>query len=91
MGATTGMRRLGICCLLAAVIGLGLPAGGHAQGLPTVDLSTNPWFVGWSELLPPAYMGVNTASSDICLAGRIECVDRVANRQISELAVFTPM
>src|SRR5688500_12222311 len=86
MGATKGMRRLGVCCLLAAVIGLGLPAGGHAQGLPTVELSTNPWFVGWSELLPPAYMGVNTASSDIGLAGRIECVDRVANRLERQIA-----
>ena len=59
--------------------GPGAPAGGRAQGLPTVDLSTNPWFIGFTELLPPAYMGVNTDSSDICLAGRIECVDRVAN------------
>ena len=88
MRAATGIRRLGVCCLLAVIIGLGAPAGGRAQGLPTVDLSTNPWFIGFSELLPPAYMGVNTDSSDICVAGRIECVDRVARRlerQVAEL------
>ena len=86
MRATRGIRRLGVCCLLAVIVGLGSPAGGRAQGLPTVDLSSDPWFVGWSELLPPAYMGVNTDSSDICVAGRIECVDRVARRLERQVA-----
>ena len=45
----------------------------------------DPWFVGWSELLPPAYMGVNT-DIDICVAGRIECVDRVARRLERQVA-----
>ena len=94
MGAATGIRRrvtaarLGLCCLLGLIIGLGSPALGRADGLPTVDLSSDPWFVGWSELLPSTYMGVNTDSSDICVAGRIECVDRVAHRLEQQVAAL---
>lgn len=62
------------------MLGLALPAAGRAAGGPIVDLSADPWFVGWSSLLPPAYMGVNTDSSDICVAGKIKCVDRTAQR-----------
>jgi Family of unknown function (DUF5995) len=86
MGAAIGARtqviarRLGLCWLLGLMIGLGSPAVGHADALPALDLSGDPWFVGWSELLPPTYMGVDTDSADVCVAGRIECVDRVANR-----------
>jgi hypothetical protein len=80
MRAGTGVR---LCCLLLLIIGLGSPAIARAQ---IVDLSSDPWFVGWSELLPPAYMGVNTASSDICVAGRIECVERVARRLERQVA-----
>ena len=68
---------LGVLCLL---IGLGAPAVSRADGQPIVDLSSDPWFVGWSELLPPAYMGVEPGSADLCVAGRIQCVDRVARR-----------
>jgi hypothetical protein len=77
-GATA--RLLGLVCLLGVGVGLAWPAAGHADGLPTVDLSADPWFVSWSELLPPAYLGVNTDSADDCVAGRIQCVDRVAQR-----------
>ena len=81
-------RLLGLFCLLGVMIGLGAPAGARADGLPIVDLSSDPWFIGWSEHLPPAYMGVNTASADMCVAGQIQCVDRVAKRlkqQVSSL------
>ena len=77
---------VGLCCLLMLIVGLGSPASGRADGLPLVDLSSDPWFVGWSELLPPGYLGVNTASSDICVAGRIECVERVARRLERQVA-----
>src|SRR6188472_3517034 len=80
-------RRLGLLCLLGVMIGLALPAVGRA-GLPPVDLSADPWFVGWSSALPPLYMGLNTDSSDICVSGRIKCVDRTAQRlerQLSKL------
>jgi hypothetical protein len=71
--------RLGLFCLLGVLVGLAFPAVGRA-GLPPVDLSSDPWFVGWSSLLPPLYMGVDTDSSDICVSGRIKCVDRTAQR-----------
>jgi hypothetical protein len=93
MGASTRTRhrvigrRFGLCCLLGLSIVLGSPAAGRADGLPTIDLSSDPWFVGWSELLPPSYMGVNTDSADICVAGRIECVNRVAHRLARQVAV----
>ena len=80
------MKLLGLFCLSAVVIGLGTAAVARADGLPVVDLSSDPWFVGWSELLPPAYLGVDTGSADLCVAGRIECVDRVARRLEQQVA-----
>ena len=79
-------RLLGLFCLLGVMIGLGAPAAARADGLPIVDLSSDPWFIGWSELLPSAYMGVNTDSADLCVAGRIQCVDRVAKRLEQQVA-----
>jgi hypothetical protein len=86
--AAYAFRLLGLLCVLAAVIGLASPAAGRAAGLPTVDLSSDPWFVNWAALLPPGYLGVNTDSSDACVSGDIACVDRVAaklERQVSAL------
>jgi hypothetical protein len=77
---------LGLFCLLGVMTGLGGPAVARASGLPIVDLSSDPWFVGWSELLPPAYLGADTDSADVCVAGRIQCVDRVAARLERQLA-----
>jgi len=77
-----------VLCLLAVTLALSWPAVGRADGLPTVDLSSDPWFVGWSALLPPGYLGTDTDSSDVCVAGRIACVDRVARKleqQVSNL------
>jgi hypothetical protein len=85
-GIRATARGLALCCLLGVIIGLASPAVGRADGLPTIDLSGDPWFVGWSELLPPTYMGVDTGSADVCVAGRIECVDRVANRLERQVA-----
>lgn len=79
-------RLLGLFCALAVVLGLWSPAAGRADVLPTVDLSSDPWFVGWSELFPPAYLGVDTDSSDACVAGQIACVDRVARRLQQQVA-----
>jgi hypothetical protein len=92
MGATAGASRwvtgrlLGLCCLLGVMVGLGAPAVARADDLPIVDLASDPWFVGWSELLPPTYMGVDTDSADLCVAGRIQCVDRVATRLQQQVA-----
>ena len=81
-------KLLGFLCLLGVMIGLGAPAVSRADGLPIVDLSSDPWFVGWSELLPPTYMGVDTDSADLCVAGRIECIDRVAKRLQRQVAAL---
>lgn len=79
-------RVLVLFCLLGVMVGLGAPATARADGLPIVDLSSDPWFVGWSELLPSGYMGVDTGSADVCVAGRIQCVDRVAQRLQQQVA-----
>src|SRR5919197_2066432 len=81
-------RPLGLVCLLGLLVGLAAPPAGRADVLPTVDLSSDPWFVNWSALPPPVYLGVDTDSSDMCVAGRIQCVDRVGTkleRQVSDL------
>jgi hypothetical protein len=75
-------------CLAALVFLVCSPAAARADALPTVDLTSDPWYVGWSELLPPGYLGVDTDSSDVCVAGRIACVDGVIRRlerQVSDL------
>jgi hypothetical protein len=80
--------RAALGSLLGLMLLLCTPAAARADGLPTVDLSSDPWFVGWSELLPPGYLGVDTDSSDVCVAGRIACVDSVIRRlerQVSDL------
>jgi hypothetical protein len=79
-------RVLGMFCLVAVTAGLSAPAMARADGLPIVDLSSDPWFVGWTELLPPLYLGADTDSADVCVAGRIACVDRVAARLERQLA-----
>jgi hypothetical protein len=82
------VKLLGVSCLLGVMLGLWSPAVGRADGLPTVDLSSDPWFVDWASLFPSGYLGENTDSSDACVAGRIACVDQVARkleRQVSEL------
>jgi hypothetical protein len=80
MGARHGARLLGLACLLGVAMGLAWPAVGRADAVPVVDLSSDPWFVNWSALLPPAYMGVDTDSADDCVSGSIRCVDKVAKR-----------
>jgi hypothetical protein len=87
--ASRGAAKLiGWLCLLGVVCGLWSPPASRADGLPTVDLSSDPWFVNWTAALPPGYLGVDTDSSDACVAGRIACVDKVARRleqQVSAL------
>jgi hypothetical protein len=87
-GSAGAAKLIGWLCLLGVLCGLWWPAAGRAAGLPTVDLSSDPWFVNWAAALPPGYLGVDTDSSDACVAGRITCVDRVARglqRQVADL------
>ena len=82
------MRAARLTCLLGVIIGLWLPATVRASGLPIVDLSSDPWFVGWSSLLPSGYLGDDTDSSDACVSGRLACVTKFAarmERQVSNL------
>jgi hypothetical protein len=75
-------------CLLGLIVGLWLPATVRASSLPVVDLSSDPWYVGWSSLLPSGYLGDDTDSSDACLSGRLACVFKFARRlegQVSTL------
>jgi hypothetical protein len=75
-----------VITVLAALAAAAFTPAARADGLPIVDLSSDPWFVNWSALLPPAYLGVDTDSSDACVAGRIQCVDKVARRLERQIA-----
>jgi Family of unknown function (DUF5995) len=75
--------------LLVALAGLlvaAFPAPARADDLPSIDLSSDPWFVDWAAALPPTYLGVDTDSSDACVAGQIQCVDKVARRLERQLS-----
>jgi hypothetical protein len=88
MRAVSAPGLLGVLCLLGVVFALWSPAAGRADGLPTVDLSSDPWFVNWAAALPPGYLGVDTDGSDACVAGRIQCVDRVAQKLERQVSVL---
>src|SRR3954452_19340263 len=85
-GSAGASKLIGWLCLLGVVCGLWWPAAGRAAGLPTVDLSSDPWFVNWAAALPPGYLGVDTDSSDACVAGQLTCVDKVARRLQRQVA-----
>jgi Family of unknown function (DUF5995) len=82
------MRAARGICLLGLIVGLWLPATVRASGLPVVDLSSDPWYVGWASLLPPAYLGDDTDSSDACVAGQLACVSKFANRLEKQVSVL---
>jgi hypothetical protein len=88
MRARVPAKMFRLFCLLGLMIGLGAPAVARADDPLIVDLSSDPWYIGWSALLPPTYMGVDTDSADLCVAGRIQCVDRVAKRLEQQVAGF---
>jgi Family of unknown function (DUF5995) len=85
------MHRRSALIIMACVLGLSavaVAAPNARADLPTVDLTSDPWFVNWTEALPSGYLGVDTDSSDSCVAGRLTCVARVAQRlerQLSDL------
>ena len=87
-GSVGAAKRLCLFCLLAVIVGVWWPAAGRADGLPTVDLSSDPWFVGWSAVMPSGYLGPDTDSSDACVSGRISCVDQVARRLERQVSVL---
>jgi hypothetical protein len=79
-GSAAAATLIGWLCVLGLMSGLCSAPAARADGLPTVDLSSDPWFINWAAALPPGYLGVDTDSSDACVAGRIACVDKVARR-----------
>jgi hypothetical protein len=87
-GSAAAATLVGWLCVLGVMSGLWAAPAARANGLPTVDLSSDPWFINWAAALPPGYLGVNTDSSDACVWGSITCVDKVARRlerQLSDL------
>jgi len=67
-------------CLLAVALCaalLALPAAATAADDP-------PPFLGWTPLLPPGYAAYEPSSADVCLAGKLQCVDKTI-RQMDAL------
>jgi len=78
--------RNAVLFVVACVVALLCAAAPAIAGNPIVDLTSDPWFVNWSAALPSTYLGVNTDSSDACVAGKISCVDKEARRLERELS-----
>jgi hypothetical protein len=60
-----------------------------ALARPATAVAEDPPFVGWSELLPGLSLPYDVTSPDDCIAGRVQCVDRVIRemtRQFEPLA-----
>jgi Family of unknown function (DUF5995) len=56
---------------------------------PATAVAEDPPFVGWSSLLPGLSLPYDVTSPDDCIAGRVQCVDRVIRemtRQFEPLA-----
>lgn len=67
-------RRVGAGVLAAVVVAATL--AGTAGPVAAYD-SDEPLFVDWSSWLPATATGYDPGSEDDCLAGRIQCVDKV--------------
>ena len=60
-----------------------------ALARPATAVAEDPPFVGWSSLLPGLSLPYDVTSPDDCIAGRVQCVDRVIRemtRQFEPLA-----
>ena len=60
-----------------------------ALARPATAVAEDPPFVGWSALLPGLSLPYDVTSPDDCIAGRVQCVDRVIRemtRQFEPLA-----
>ena len=60
-----------------------------ALARPATAVADDPPFVGWSALLPALSIPYDVTSPDDCIAGRVQCVDRVIRqmtRQFEPLA-----
>jgi hypothetical protein len=60
-----------------------------ALARPATAVAEDPPFVGWSTLLPGLSLPYDVTSPDDCIAGRVQCVDRVIRemtRQFEPLA-----
>jgi Family of unknown function (DUF5995) len=64
-----------VTLLLAGLLAAGvLAAGGTAAAQPSND---PPPFVDWTSILPTLTAGFDPTSSNICVSGRIRCIDSV--------------
>ena len=77
-----------VLVVAACVVALLAAATPALASNPIVDLTSDPWFVNWSAALAPTYLGVNTDSSDACVAGKISCVDKEARRMEKQLTAL---
>jgi hypothetical protein len=56
-----------------------------ALARPTTAVAEDPPFVGWSSLLPGLSLPYDVTSPDDCIAGRVQCVDKVVREMTRRL------
>jgi hypothetical protein len=56
-----------------------------ALARPAVAVAEDPPFVGWSALLPGLSLPYDVTSPDDCVAGRVQCVDKVVRQMTRRL------
>jgi hypothetical protein len=59
-----------------------------ALARPATAVADDPPFVGWSSLLPGLSLPYDVTSPDDCIAGRVQCVDRVIREMTTQ---FEPL
>jgi Family of unknown function (DUF5995) len=57
-----------------------------ALAWPAAAAAEDPPFVGWTSLLPGLSIPYDAASPDDCVAGRVQCVDKVVRQMTNRLA-----
>jgi hypothetical protein len=71
-------RRLNLRLALWALVLLAL-------AWPAAAAAEDPPFVGWTALLPGLSIPYDTTSPDDCVAGRVQCVDKVVRQMTQRL------
>jgi Family of unknown function (DUF5995) len=69
MSSTTRLRWTGVVSALTALATLVMPAA-------PASASDDPPFIGWTAQLAPLPVAYDPSSSDVCVAGKVSCVQR---------------
>jgi uncharacterized protein DUF5995 len=72
----TGVNPMRLAAVVAVVLALASPAAATADDAP---------FVGWTALLPALSIPYDPSNPDVCIAGRVQCVDKTIREMTNRL------